>query len=115
MYTVSYLTIYEIKTLESIPISYNTTTICKPRNRFVSRDQEQDYIRIDPGKFACHSTIGRKRGEQIVSVGNCKMNGILSWGRICHELMHVAGIICYINLTILYLPCLSIIAYKHTA
>ena len=39
----------------------------------------------------CRSAMGKKGGKQIVRVGGCKTDGVISWGRICHELMHVVG------------------------
>ena len=62
-------------------------------NRFTLRNGEPDYIHIDPVNYplSCLSSIGRKGGKQLVRAGNCKINGTLSWGRISHELMHVAG------------------------
>ena len=61
--------------------------------RFTPRKLEQDYVRIDTFNFPnyCRSTMGKKGGEQIVRAGNCKIDGVISWGRICHELMHVVG------------------------
>ena len=65
----------------------------KTQNRFVPRNQEVDFVRIDTVNYPnyCASTMGKKGGEQIVRAGNCKENGTLSWGLISHELMHVAG------------------------
>ena len=62
--------------------------------RFIPRNQEPDYVRIDTYNYPnyCRSTIGKKGGEQIVRAGNCKTDGAISWGRICHELMHVVGV-----------------------
>ncbi|ESO89257.1 hypothetical protein LOTGIDRAFT_106252, partial [Lottia gigantea] len=54
--------------------------------RFVPRTDEPDYIRIrsDTG---CFSPVGRRGGQQLVSIGP----GCDSKGTIMHELMHTLG------------------------
>ena len=72
---------------------YNNFSPTKSDIRFINRTNEKDYVLIDWTKNKCRSSIGRKRkgGQQVLMVGDCKKNDVLHYGRIIHELMHVAG------------------------
>uniref|UniRef100_A0A914CLN1 Metalloendopeptidase n=1 Tax=Acrobeloides nanus TaxID=290746 RepID=A0A914CLN1_9BILA len=59
--------------------------------RFIPKySTHRDYIYITPGKF-CHSEVGRKGGQQILSLTEACIRGSEGVGAIIHELMHTIG------------------------
>ena len=61
--------------------------------RFINRTNETDHVYFKVNTPLCKSTVGKKRksGQQVARVGGCKVNDTLHFGKIMHELMHVAG------------------------
>ncbi|CAB3998734.1 zinc metallo ase nas-4-like, partial [Paramuricea clavata] len=51
------------------------------------KDYHTDYVKFITARKGCYSSIGRKGGKQIVSLGN----GCLDRGRAIHEIMHTLG------------------------
>uniref|UniRef100_A0A1B0C2R2 Metalloendopeptidase n=1 Tax=Glossina palpalis gambiensis TaxID=67801 RepID=A0A1B0C2R2_9MUSC len=95
-YEISYLyTDYERKTILKALNTFNSLTCIK----FVPYDGEvDDYLLITPpedGPKGCWSYVGKKGGEQIVSLQTADEKSahcFSSEGRIMHELMHAIGI-----------------------
>ncbi|OQR78934.1 zinc metalloproteinase nas-6-like [Tropilaelaps mercedesae] len=54
--------------------------------RFVQKNREHDFVRI-AAKDGCYSNVGRKGGEQILSLGQ----GCDRFGIVVHELTHALG------------------------
>uniref|UniRef100_A0A914D7J1 Metalloendopeptidase n=1 Tax=Acrobeloides nanus TaxID=290746 RepID=A0A914D7J1_9BILA len=52
--------------------------------------RHRDYVYITPEKF-CHSEVGRKGGQQILSLTAECIRGSEGFGAIIHELMHTIG------------------------
>ncbi|XP_028402566.1 zinc metalloproteinase nas-4-like [Dendronephthya gigantea] len=51
------------------------------------QDKHTDYVRFVSGQKGCYSSIGRKGGEQLLSLGK----GCLDRGHAIHEVMHTLG------------------------
>ncbi|KAI8129946.1 hypothetical protein FF38_11836 [Lucilia cuprina] len=86
---------HERKTIERVLQTFNALTCIN----FVPYDgEEDDYILIsapEDGPSGCWSYVGRKGGEQIVSLqrpDDTSAHCFSSEGRIMHELMHAIGI-----------------------
>uniref|UniRef100_A0A1I8Q1J0 Metalloendopeptidase n=1 Tax=Stomoxys calcitrans TaxID=35570 RepID=A0A1I8Q1J0_STOCA len=95
-FEISYLyESHERNAIERVLKTFNALTCI----RFVPYDgEEDDYILITPpedGPQGCWSYVGRKGGEQVVSLqrpDETSAHCFSSEGRIMHELMHAIGI-----------------------
>eukprot|EP00586_Coscinodiscus_wailesii_P022138 CAMPEP_0172502824 /NCGR_PEP_ID=MMETSP1066-20121228/163069_1 /TAXON_ID=671091 /ORGANISM="Coscinodiscus wailesii, Strain CCMP2513" /LENGTH=1023 /DNA_ID=CAMNT_0013278223 /DNA_START=40 /DNA_END=3111 /DNA_ORIENTATION=- len=56
--------------------------------KFVERSTEVDYIKYKGG-FGCSSYVGRKGGEQVMTLGSCSTSN--DYGSIIHEHIHTLG------------------------
>ncbi|KAL7636754.1 UNVERIFIED_CONTAM: hypothetical protein RMT77_012508 [Armadillidium vulgare] len=58
--------------------------------KFVPRKDEYDYVKIIFDSYKCYSNVGRRGGEQVLSLGIfCVM--FYDRGNVYHELFHVLG------------------------